>query len=115
MRTIVETMRVIYGGRTPEQHWMKYRTQNLLNSPNLTKDDLNAVCEEMAAEMELDKKSENRGVLGNASKYLGAIKHHKAWTNLLEGLTQPPGAIFWKHPLNCSMQKAQPSSSLPIT
>lgn len=70
--------KVVYGGRTLENHWTQFQSQNILKLPHLTKEDLEQSCKELevaAAKSETMPEPENK----NAGRYRSAIANHRDW------------------------------------
>ncbi len=70
--------KVVYGGRTLEQHWTQFQSHNILKLPRLTKEDLEQSCKDLeagAAKSETMPAPENK----NADRYRSAITNHQDW------------------------------------
>ena len=78
-----EFTKLVYGGRRLEQHWEQFRSQSLLRLPDVTKADLEKICEQLRAEQAEAKKKTGREAK-DAGRYAGAIRNHKRWMEMLD-------------------------------
>jgi hypothetical protein len=77
-----EYTKVVYGGRTLENHWEQFQSQNILRLPNLTQADLEQVCQDLEAGA---KKAETlpEPESKDTGRYRSAVANHRDWMSQL--------------------------------